>query len=203
MTYLNKLKNHKNSVFSLTISLVAIVIIISLLLPQQYGSTTRLLIIQNQSQSVDSYLAAKAAEKIGKIFSEVVYSSSFFDKVWTSGYNIGRDWGETERARRKLWQQRIDIKMVSQTSLLEITGYSTDRNEAEQLAQAVSAIIISQGTEYYGPTDQVQIKQVDKPITSRYPVKPNLLVNGLEALGLGLVLSLLYVYLKPDRKKED
>jgi len=30
-----------------------------------------------------------------------------------------------------------------------------------------------------------------------------LLVNGLEALGLGLVLSLLYVYLKPDKRRED
>ncbi|PJA92565.1 MAG: hypothetical protein CO133_02500, partial [Candidatus Komeilibacteria bacterium CG_4_9_14_3_um_filter_37_5] len=183
MTYLNKLKNHKNSVISLTLGLVAIVMIVSLVLPQHYGSTTRLLIIQNQSQSVDSYLAAKAAEKIGNMFSEVVYSSSFFDKVWTAGYNIGKDWGETERERRKLWQQRIDIQMVPQTSLLEITAYSVDRNQAEQLVQAVSAIVIGQGSEYYGPTDQVQIKLIDKPITSRYPVKPNLLVNGLEALG--------------------
>ncbi len=201
MLYTDNLKKQRSFVLKIMIATGILALVVSLILPQQYRSQTKLLIIQKQSLSLDAYLAAKSAEKIGKLFSEVVYSSSFFDKVWQAGFNIGTDWGENERERRQLWEKRIELRSIPQTSLLEINAYHTNRTQAEQLAQAVAFVLIEQGAQYHGGGDQVEIKMVDEPITSTYPVRPNLALNTLGGLLLGLVLALVYIYLRPERQK--
>ena len=199
MTYVNKVQKQRNTVIKVTIVVIILTLAISLILPQQYRSQTKLLIIQKQSLSLDAYLASKSAEKIGKLLSEVVYSSSFFDKVWQAGFNIGTDWGANEKQRRQLWENRIELKSIPQTSLLEINTYHQDRAQAEQLAQAVIYVLVEQGAQYHGGGDQVEIKMVDKPITSTYPVRPNLVVNTVWGLLLGLLIGLFYIYLKSEK----
>ncbi|MFW0862111.1 MAG: hypothetical protein ACKKL6_00820 [Candidatus Komeilibacteria bacterium] len=199
MIYIKRLRLHKNLIYKITLSIIVVTVVISLFMPQQYRAQAKLLVIQHQSQSLDAYLAAKSAEKVGKVLSEVVYSSSFFDEVWQAGFNIGTDWGETPRDRRKIWKKRVSLNPIPQTSLIEINTYHTDRVSVEQLAQAMIYVLVERGSQYHGGGDQVQIKLVDKPIVSNYPVRPNLLLNALAALLIGLVISFIYVYLKPDK----
>ena len=201
MKYISKLKLNKSLIFKITLVVVVLVVVISLFMPQYYRAQAKLLIIQKQSLSVDAYLAAKSAEKVGKVLSEVVYSSSFFDEVWQAGFNIGDDWGETARARKKIWQQRVELNSIPQTSLIEINTYHVDRVSAEQLSQAMIYVLTEKGEQYHGGGDQVEIKLVDRPIVSKYPVKPNLILNAIMALLVGLVISFVFVYLKINKQK--
>ncbi len=200
MIYINKLKLHKKLIVKICLAVIVLVVVVSLFMPQQYRAQTKLLIIQHQSLSLDTYLAAKSAEKIGKILSEVVYSSSFFDEVWQAGFNIGTDWGETAKERRRIWKRRVELSPITQTSLIEVNTYHKDRVSVEQLAQAMIYVLIERGSQYHGGGDQVEIKLIDKPIVSNYPVRPNLILNAIGALLIGLVISFIYVYLKPDNK---
>lgn len=201
MIYIKRLILHKNLIYKITLSIIVVTVVVSLFMPQQYRAQAKLLVIQHQSQSLDAYLAAKSAEKVGKVLSEIVYSSSFFDEVWQAGFNIGTDWGETPRDRRKIWKKRVSLNPIPQTSLIEINTYHTDGVSVEQLAQAMIYVLVERGSQYHGGGDQVQIKLVDKPIVSNYPVRPNLLFNALTALLIGLVISFIYVYLKPDKQE--
>jgi len=132
MTYIKRLILHKNLIYKITLSIVVVTVVVSLFMPQQYRAQTRLLVIQHQSLSVDAYLASKSAEKIGKVLSEVVYSSSFFDEVWKAGFNIGSDWGNTAKDRRKIWERSVSLNPIAQTSLIEVDTYHTDRVSVEQ-----------------------------------------------------------------------
>jgi capsular polysaccharide biosynthesis protein len=202
MNYINRLKLYKNMIVKICLAVVVLAVVVSLFMPQQYRAQTKLLIIQHQSLSLDAYLAAKSAEKVSKVLSEVVHSSSFFDEIWQAGFNIGSDWGQTDKQRRKLWEKRVDLNSISQTSLIEVNTYHTDRASAEQLAQAMIYVLVEKGAQYHGGGDQVEIKLIDKPIVSNYPVRPNLVQNAISALLIGLVISFMYVYLKPDRQIE-
>lgn len=198
-----RIKQKKQTISIITLIFIVIVAGVSLLFPQQYSSQAKLLIIQKQSPSLDAYLAAKAAEKIGNLFGEVIYSSSFFDQVWQAGFDIGTNWGNSDRERRKLWRSRVQISMVPQTSLLAVTAYAIDRNRAEQIAQAVVYVLTQHGDEYHGGGDSVVIKLVDKPITSRYPVRPNLLLNAVLAAIIGFVASIIFVSYSIDKKSDE
>ncbi len=200
MTQIKRLRLHKNLIYKITLSVIILTVVVSLFMPQQYRAQTRLLIIQHQSLSLDAYLSAKSAEKVGKVLSEVVYSSSFFDEVWQAGFNIGTDWGETAKERRNMWERRVTLNPIPQTSLIEVNTYHTDRVSVEQLAQAMIYVLVERGSQYHGGGDQLEIKLVDEPIVSNYPVRPNLLLNALAALLIGLVISLIYVYLKPEER---
>ena len=52
-------------------------VILSLLRPLEYSSTTRLLIIQ-QLGTVDAYTASRSAERVAEDITNVVYTSTFF-----------------------------------------------------------------------------------------------------------------------------
>ncbi|MCR4280021.1 MAG: hypothetical protein NUV82_01190 [Candidatus Komeilibacteria bacterium] len=203
MHFSAKLKQFRNTVISIAFIVTILVLVISLLLPQRYSSEAKVLIVQRQTASLDAYLATKSAEKVGQMLTEVVYSSSFFDKVWNSGYNIGTDWGENERERRDLWRQRMALSMVPQTSLLKVTAYHTDKPTAERITQAVVYVLTQQGEEYYGATENLQIKLVDRPINSRFPVKPNIIVNTVLGLIVGVMIGMLYVYFKPWVRRSE
>jgi len=62
-------------------------------------------------------------------------------------------------------------------------------------------VLVEQGSQYHGGGEQVEIKLIDKPIVSNYPVRPNLILNAIVALLVGLVVSFVYVYLKLDKHK--
>jgi capsular polysaccharide biosynthesis protein len=48
----------------------------------------------------------------------------------------------------------------------------------------------------------VEIKIVDNVLVSKYPVKPNILINGLIGLLTGFVISISYVLLQKEKKQK-
>ena len=56
---------------------------------------------------------------------------------------------------------------------------------------------VDQHAAYDGANDAVKIRLIDQPVSSSFPVQPNIpLILGL-AVALGFVSSLIYVYLSP------
>ncbi|MFH1667727.1 MAG: hypothetical protein ABH884_01725 [Candidatus Komeilibacteria bacterium] len=199
MKYSTKIKHYKKGFISLIIITLLAVVIVSVLMPQQYEAKAKLLIVQKQAAGQDAYLASKAAEKIGMIFGEVVYGTSFFDKIWRTGIDIGSEWGETEKERRELWEKAIEVGMVPRTSIFEIKTYSTSKAQATHLAEAVTYVLLNSGSDYHGAGDQIIVKLIDGPIISERPVKPDIAINAVLGLLAGIIIGLLYVYLKPIR----
>ena len=168
--------------------------------PLKYRSSMNLLVIQEGKESLDYYTASKSTQYLSDILAQVIYSTSFYDNVMNSGYKISNTFSESEQKRKKQWQKTIETKVLKDTGIISINAYSTKRDQAEQIVQAVSHVIKTKHSIYHGSGNMVKVSIIDKPITSNWPVRPNLFSNLAIAIILGFFGSLWFNYLFPEAK---
>ncbi len=172
---------------------------LTLVQPLKYSSSLRLLVVQDASGAVDPYTTTRANEYLSEILSKVSYSTSFLNQVLGTGLGVDASYfGNTNKKMAKTWAKTIDVKPVANTGIIAVTAYHPNRDQAERIARAVGNILITQNGNYHGLGDKVAIKLLDEPITSSYPVKPNLLINAGLSLLLGLIFALSFIYLFPE-----
>ena len=159
---------------------------LSLLLPLQYRAETQVFILSRTPAGVDPFTLVKTAERIGANLSYIVYTSSFFDRVLTlTRDQIAREYfGANDREQRKAWRDSIDVGVVPGTGFLRVAAFHEDPRQAAILAQAVATTLVDRGWEYVG--GEVQIKSVDNVVISRFPVRPNILMNILTGFLIGV-----------------
>jgi capsular polysaccharide biosynthesis protein len=188
----------------LLFGLLAMVVAVGLSFTQKlkYSSTVRMLIIQPASLNVDPYTAIRSAEQIGNDLAQVVYTTDFFSKVMNAP-NFAIDptyFPDNDAKRRKLWTQTVSVKVENDTGLLNITVYHPDKDQATTIAQAIAYVMTVDGASYVGGTG-LQIRLVDEPLVSNFPVKPNIPVNGFTGLVLGALFGAVYVILTDKSRK--
>lgn len=169
-----------------------------LVLPHEYSSTMRVLVIQKYTLT-DSYTAAKSAEKISKGLAGVIPASSFIDRVAeTHQVDISALTSLPEKEKREEWKKKVGAQMIGDTSMLEVTAYDTNPQQAEKLVQAVAYVLVNEGNDYHGAGDTIELRVVDSPLTSTHTTRPNLLLYGSGAFILGLVAGGLIVFFSPS-----
>lgn len=160
---------------------------LSFLFPLRYSSSMRLLIIQQQLSQADPYTAIKASERISDNLAQIVYTTSFFDKVMGAKFNIDQSVFKSEESKkRKQWREMIETRVIRGSGMLVITVYHVDPQQAEQIARAVAFVLTTEGWQYVGGGD-LDVKLVDEPLNSRFPVKPNIPANAFTGLILGII----------------
>jgi len=190
----------KMTIFFIVIIFVILALILTVIQPFKYGSSSQVLVIQN-SASPDPYLASKSTEYLSNILAKVVYSNSFFENVLSSGYFVDKNYfGKTVKDQMKAWSKTVSAKAINDSGIISLSVYHTDRAQAESIARAVIYTLQTKHGLYRGSGSNVSVKIIDEPITSNYPVKPNLIFNFSLALALGLIFAGMYIYLFPEEK---
>jgi len=160
---------------------------LSFLFPLQYSSSMRLLIIQKQLSMSDPYTAIKASERISDNLSQIIYTTSFFDKVMSAKFNIDQTiFKADDTKRRKQWSEMIETRVIRGSGMLVVTVYHKDPEQATQIGRAIAFVLTTEGWQYVGGGD-LQVKLVDDPLQSRWPVKPNVPANAFAGLVLGII----------------
>lgn len=201
--FLKALNNKKRTVIMITAIFVSAAILFSAVQPFKYGSSLTLLTVHSFNENTDPYVASKSNEYLSSLLAQVVYSNSFFDGVMNSGYNIEKNYfSGSDKKKIKKWSQTVSAKSIADSGMISINVYHTDRSQAEEIARAVAYILQTTHADYHGFGKSVDIKIIDKPITSTLPVKPDVLMNLGVALAFGLIFSLCWVYLFPENRKK-
>lgn len=197
--FLNLIKKKKQTIFTLILVIVMLAIVFSLAQTMKYTVKSRLLVVQNSSNN-DAYTLSKSNEYLGNLFAEVVYSSSFYDRVIASQYYINNDYfsGSYNQQIEK-WQKTVQTKTKGDTGIVEIYVYHPQTTEANKIALAINDILINSNQDYQGGQN-IKISIIDQPMTSSYPNKPNLPYNVAAALFGSFVISLFYIYIFPEEK---
>lgn len=178
---------------------LALTILFSFLRPLEYSSTARFLVVQ-KVQPADAYSAIKAVETITDNLSEVVHTTSFFDRVLATDIRIRKNYfSRTEAKRRKQWNRMVSSRTARGSGFLTVTVYHPDKREAHNITNAISQVLITQGWEYVNA--DIQIKIVDPAIESRFPARPNIPGNAVAGLVLGAIIGAVVVFQK--RSKEE
>ncbi|MFA5247795.1 MAG: hypothetical protein WC415_00915 [Patescibacteria group bacterium] len=200
--FLKALNSRKRVVILLTAIFLSAAILISAIQPFKYGSSLTLLTVHSFKENTDPYVASKSNEYLSGLLAQIVYSSSFFDSVMNSGYNIDKDYfSGSDKNKMKKWSQTVSAKSIADSGMISINVYHFDRSQAEEIARAIAYTLQTSHTSYHGFGKSVEIKIIDKPITSTFPVKPDILLNLAVGLAFGLIFSLCFVYLFPENKK--
>lgn len=179
---------------------IVLALIISLVSPFQYSATTKILIIQKQAGNLDAYTATKSAERIGQNLSNIINTSSFYNEVIEANTNLQYKFPQDPVERRKAWDKNIEVNVVPETGILEISAYDTDRGFASQLVRAIAYVLINKGAEYHGGGSDVEIKVVDDVFISKYPVRPSIILNMALAAIIGIILGCALVILSEAKK---
>lgn len=164
--------------------------------PLKFGATSQLLILQNSSAQVDSYAMSRSNEYLSTTLASVITTNSFYNEVMNAGFNIDQNYfGTDARGRKKTWENAIEAKALADSGVLEVSVYHTDRYQLDQLAQAVNQVLRTKHGLYHGGGSSVYVRVINDPIASTWPVKPNVVVNLIGGLFVGILLGLIYVYL--------
>jgi capsular polysaccharide biosynthesis protein len=188
------LKKHSTLLLVWGLIIGTVAVGLSLLFPLQYSATSQVLIISRNQSGVDPYTQAKSAERIGENLVEVIQTTDFYGKVMeakTLVFNKDLWKNLSVRDQRKDWQRDVRSEVVYGTSLLRITTYATTPEEAVNLSNAVSQTIVSRGWEYV--SGDVVLKQVDDPLASRFPARPNFILNAFAGFAIGVGLLSLWL----------
>ncbi|MEK9183150.1 MAG: hypothetical protein AAB849_01430 [Patescibacteria group bacterium] len=193
MSYSLLFSHHRRFILTVAVIASAVVLLVSAFFPLKYSATTRLLIIPKSSLGVDPYTAVKSAERISENLAQIVFTTSFFDRVTRAGFSLDLSAfnNVSEIQKRKLWKKMVAPQVLRGTALLGITVFHADKEQAKNWASAAAYTLQTQGFEYTG--GNVDIKIVDTPVLSRWPVKPNFLMNGFLGLVFGSILGMIWV----------
>lgn len=199
LNYTRELFRRWNTIAMFGLLGFVLALIVSFVQPLRYASTVRLLILQDLGSSVDAYTASRSGERIAENLSTIIYTSTFFDQVISSGFNIdAKIFPKEDVNRRRLWAKTVDASVSHGSGLLTVTAYHQDIAQAEQLVRAI-AFVLTDHVKEYTSGGNVQIRLVDSPLNSRWPVKPNIFANIASGFFLGALFGSAYVLLKIEQ----
>lgn len=191
----------KATILSWVILFLALAVIFTAIQPFKYGAKSKLLVVQSYDGIVDPYAASRSNEYLSNVLASVVSSESFFYEAVNSGFYVDQSYFPQRADKRlKEWNKTVDAKAVNDTGIIIVNVYHRDKYQAEQIASAINYVMKAKNGLYHGAGERVSVKVVDPPIVSRFPVKPNVVLNVSLAIILGLVLGLCYIYLLPEEK---
>jgi len=163
---------------------------ITFLFPLQYRADAQVFIISQSREGVDPYTTVKSAERIAENLAQILPTDDFYQKVISQdGFGINKDYfgGLTDRQRRKLWGKTINGSVVFGTGVFNVSAYHEDPGQARRIVAAAANVLVTQGWQYVG--GNVIIKVVNQPVSSPFPARPNILLNAVLGLLIGVLLA--------------
>lgn len=203
MRYLLLIKEHWQVLLISTLVVTALAVGLSFIPPQQYQSEVDLLIVQKQNSYTDSYTAEQAAENIGTNLINIINSLDFLNRVLDTHKLASSDFSTEPQQQKKDWNAMVKAQVVPSTGIIQVFGYGTTQTKAEAVALGVSQVLTQNSADYYGGSDYTAIKQIDGPITSNHPVKPNIPLNGTGAGLLTFLAVYCYFLIRAETKRLD
>jgi capsular polysaccharide biosynthesis protein len=197
--------------FLITFILVFVAVVVSttivtFILPETYSSRTRIIIGRNVTDVVsangvtmggyyDPYFIQKEFEFIQseKVLDPVIEHLDL-NESWAKKYHVEAKI-RTQDIRPAL-RQMLELRLVKNTSLIDLTAYSNDRQEAAQIANEIAQEYQLQRKKGLGFTNgssdaAVIVQIIEHAEPSAVPVRPNKPLNILWGGIIGTILGLL------------
>lgn len=175
-------------------------VMLSFVRPLEYSSTARLQITQELG-AVDAYTAARSAERIADDLAAAVFFSEFYKDAVENSPSIEKSFFPVdETKKRRKWGRTIATSVSRGTGILTIRAYHPDIRQAEALAISVADVLTEKGWTFTSGSN-ITIRLVDEPLNSRWPVRPNILVNAFSGFILGGLGGVGYILIEVERRK--
>lgn len=165
-------------------------VIYTFLESDEFTASSKLIIIQNHQSGTDPYLLSGASKYLGLIFVEIIKTNSFAEKVVLSSEQIDKNFFQLENKDQaiKKWNRAVNVKLVSDTGIIEIKVRHHDREQALFLTQGIAGYLANNHSDFHGAGDQIQVKTIDQSAVNQ--TRPDLFFNLIIAGGLAFLVSI-------------
>jgi len=186
---LDLLRENARFIIGLTVACIVIVGLFTVFfVSKKYDSSTTLIVgkpegYANTSDS-STYSQVMTNQQLVGTYSEIAKSDSVMTKVVS---NLGLDMTDSQLANK------ISVKTVNDTELIEITVTDTSANRAAQIANETAKVFMENVA---GLMKINNLQIVDTAVVNNTPVSPNLKLNLAIALLAGLVISIFIIFLR-------
>ncbi len=198
--FLSILSRKKQTIAIVTMVFVIFAVAITFVQPLRFSAQSKVLVMQALPEGVDPYQVSKSNEHVASLLTQVISTNSFLTEILNSGYNVNKAYfDKTGDKRVKLWKKTVKASSDA-NGIITIRVYHNNRVQVNEISEAVSFVLATKHKTYHGFGDQVSVKVIEEPVTSDRPVKPNILINIGVAFGFGILVSMTYIYLFPDRR---
>lgn len=193
-------KKRKQTLFLFVILSFSAFLSFSLIKTPQYAAESRILVKQNNTENKDAYNVSRSNVYFTDIFINIIHSESFLREVLGSGFNIDkRLLGETEILQKEKWQASVSAEAVGNTGIIRITTYNREKYLAKEINEAIIYVYKTKHDLYHGFGDKISIEILNAPSASKWPVRPNIALNGFLGIVAGALLGMIFIYLYPDK----
>lgn len=200
MNILQSISKHVWLIFWLSLFGAVLAFDVSVIQTPQYSATSKILVIQKQTQGQDIYSISKSAQYLTRVLKEGVYSDSFFNQVIGSTDKISRDdFPQGDKEKRKAWEKNIKIAITQDLGVMEITVLSESTDKIKDINQAIANNLVVNHKYYHGAGDNVEVKILDQPFSDEKPATPVLWLNTVIGALIGLLISLLIIFRKNNK----
>ncbi len=201
-TLSQQLREHWNIILTCALIGAVLGLVGSLVRPLEYSSTLSLLIVPKNVSAVDPYTALRSIDRIADSLSQVVMTTTFFDKVMARSKAIDvSQFGTDEIKKRKKWRRTISVSVNRGTGLMRLTAYHMKAAQARTLVESVADVLMAEGWQYVG--GDLEIKLVDTALESRFPVRPSIPAMMASGAFAGTLLGFLYVFKRSTSHKKN
>lgn len=178
--------------FIVGLSLICVIVVgitTAFFIPKKYSSSTTLIVgkPEGYSESTSSgatYNDVLTNQKLVGTYSEIAKSQTIMSEVIS---HLGLDYSTKQLAGM------IDVTTVNDTELIKMTVTSTNANESATIANETAKVFMDNVA---GLMKINNLQIVDTAQVSNTPVSPNLRLNMIIALLIGIVVSIFIVFLK-------
>lgn len=120
-----------------------------------------------------------------------------------SSFGISRNhFSENVEDRRKEWQKSVDINIIRDLGVMEISAYHPDSEKASQLSLAVTNILKDTHYLYHGGDRNVELKILDYPSLKKRPVMLDLWLATIFGAFLGMLTGGFWT-IRKQKKQND
>ena len=201
MDLIGLLKQKRQTITSVFLILLVMGLLLLLTQNFKYGTKSKILVIQEGAGKIDPYSVSRSVEYLSDLFSKIIYSNAFFESVMNSDFDIDKSYyRESYSNMMRNWKNTVSTKTLEDSGIIVISVYHEDNYQATQIALAVNHVLINEHQNYHGLGNSVKLSIIDQPVTSNYPIKPNLLYYFVVLISVSLFASLIYIYLFPEKK---
>lgn len=196
--YVRLLSRKKQTIISLSLLFLILSAILTFSQPLKYGAEAKLLVVQKTQYGTDPYQVNKANEYIGNVLADVVESNTFFNEVMNSGFDIEKSYfSEQLSEQMKDWKKTVSSDSGNR-GVISVSVFHPDKYQADQIIRAINSVLKDKHGLYHGSGDQVEIRVMNQPSLSDFPVKPNIILNLSFGLFFGILFAFSYIYLFPE-----
>ena len=167
---------------------------------RNFKVSTDYLVVQNSSNSTDTYALAKSAEYIGRILAEGMRSELFINEVIKTGKVNPEFLPFDKKEKLKNWEKMVRVEQNANLGIISVSVFNDSQRQAAGIAEAVSEVLTTKNNLFRGEGQHIEVRILSGPVVEKNPSLADIIAAAVAGFVFGSFVSVVFIYYKTPGK---